>query len=150
LYKGFWSLSGAIYLLSVPIILLICFPKRCSNLQPGVTWAAVSAWFVASVSTVVVCEVTMATVFFVNDDYQLTSLETTEWTFGQVMAVVMLFFVVWDIAIYPFESSDEEMGTRFLHWWRTTFKPRHPAIAKFLALGNVRCRRFLILLRLCS
>jgi len=146
LYQGFWALSGVLYTLSIPILLLICFPKRCSRL---LRWVAVLAWFLASVSTVIVSEVTMATIFYINNDHQLTSLDTTEWSFGQVMAVVMLFYVIWDLALYPFESSDEDMGTRFLHWWRTTFKPQHPAIVKFLGLGNVRYRRFLILFRLC-
>jgi hypothetical protein len=147
LYKGFWVLSGVVYTLSLPVLTLMFFPKAFSNLQPGVTWIAVMAWFLASVSTVVVSEVTMATVFYAGSNNHLASLQATEWSFGQVMAVVMLFFVVWDMALYPFQSSDEGMGIRLLHWWNTTFTPRYPRVAKFLGFGKVCYGRYLILFR---
>jgi hypothetical protein len=126
LYLGFWIVSGAIYLLSVPVLLMLCFPKACSNLQPGITWLAVFSWTLASVSTVVVSEVTMATTFYRDASNELTRLNTTEWGFGQVFAVVMLFFVIWDLLSYPFGDSEQGSGSRLRHWWTSQVKPRHP------------------------
>jgi len=126
LYLGFWIVSGAIYLLSVPVLFLLCFPKACSNLQPGITWLAVFSWTLASISTVVVSEVIMATTFYRDSNNNLTTLNTTEWGFGQVFAVVMLFFVIWDLVAYPFGASEQSRGSRLSHWWTSHVKPRHP------------------------
>lgn len=136
LYKGFWVVSIVAYTLSIPLLLLICFPRTSARLQPCVGWVAVLSWFLATVSTVTVSEVTMAAVFYVDSSNKLNTLQTMDWSFGQVMAVVMLFFIVWDMALYPLELSDESDGTRLRHWWNTSFKPSHPRLVKVLGLGK--------------
>ena len=90
LYKGFWVVSIVAYTLSIPLLLLICFPRTSARLQPCVGWVAVLSWFLATVSTVTVSEVTMAAVFYVDSSNKLNTLQTMDWSFGQVMAVVML------------------------------------------------------------
>jgi hypothetical protein len=82
--------------------------------------------------SIVVSEITMATIFFADPtNGHLTSFENTDWSFGQVFAVVMLFFVVWDIATYPFEPSDAIEGnvTKLRYWWNG-IKVRNPRVAK--------------------
>lgn len=136
LYKSFWAISAIVYTLSLPLLFLISFPRLVARLQPGAGWLAVLSWLLATVSTVAVSEITMATVVFKSSDNQLASLQSSEWTFGQVFAVVMLFFVVWDIALYPLECSNESEGSRLQHWWNTKFKPSHPRLVKFFGISK--------------
>jgi len=124
LYKGFWAVSGIVYALSMPSLILIW--KSCTSNRSSLVWLAVVSWFLAMVSTVVVSEIIMTTFYFADPSASLTALQTTEWSFGQVFAVVMLFFVVWDIVSYPFEQGTEGT-TKLRHWWGG-FKTRHPRI----------------------
>ena len=114
LYKGFWAVSVVVWAVSLPIITLPCFPKACSKLEPGVSRLATISWFLATVSTIAVSESILKTYSFSGNPNAPT------WTFGQVFSVVMLFFIVWDIALYPFGSSTESEGSRIRHWWNQT------------------------------
>jgi hypothetical protein len=86
LYKGFWAVSGIVYTLSVPSLILIW--KSCTSNRSSLAWLAVVSWFLAMVSTVVVSEIIMATFYFGDPGASLAVLETTYWRFGQVFAVV--------------------------------------------------------------
>ena len=125
LYKGFWAISVLVYAFTLPILTLHFFPKACAKFETGLKRLAVLSWFLASVATVTVSEVTLST-GFTGDPAHPRFLGKTEWTFGQVFAVVMLFFIVWDLAMYPFQRSEEINGSRFRYWWdhRSTWSLR--------------------------
>jgi hypothetical protein len=131
LYKSFWAASGVVYLLSLPCLILIWVQTRSQRRWhlSGASWLAAISWFLASVSTVAASEVIMATLYYAQSNNQLVTLQTTDWSFGQTFAVVMLFFVIWDIISYPFEESEsaETPMTKLRHWWHG-IKLRYPKL----------------------
>ena len=122
LYASFWAASGVAYALAFPILSMLCFPKILPRFQRKVSSVAVVLWLLTLCFTVGYGEAAMATFAFKGPNNYLTELQSTDWTFGQVLAVVMLFYIVWDFCMYPFEES-QHGSTRFEQWVNTTFWP---------------------------
>jgi hypothetical protein len=137
LYTLFWIASAVLYALTLPLLILIGLPKPSDRCQHDLKCLASFLWFLASVSNVVVGELIMGTVYFVTPDNQLTQLQTTEWTFGQVIAVVMLFFVVWDMAIDSLEKSNHSDDIELRCWWSASAKPFYRRVRKDLGIRKL-------------
>ena len=133
-YVAIWAGAIGSFALTIPMLTLLWFTKACSWFQHGLGKFFVAlVWFASWVIIVVACE------FAANDfaykgptDPTATRLTSNEFAFGQVIAVVMLFGQLWDVALYPFRESDENQGgKRIVYWYRTRLRP---AYRSFLAL----------------
>jgi hypothetical protein len=124
LYIGFWSLSGALFALSVPFLIWAAFPKICcARIHSKVVLPiAIVFWFIAWSSTVAYSEVAMASFSYQAPNGQAVRLQSTDLGFGQVMALVMLTSLLWDIGMYPLEGTPHGRR-RFQNWWRNEFQP---------------------------
>jgi hypothetical protein len=137
LYTLFWIVSAVLYALTVPLLILIALPKLSDTYRHTLEYLATFLWFLASVSNVVVGELIMGTAYFMSPDNQLTHLQTMEWSFGQVIAVVMLFFIIWDMAIDSLETSSHSDDIQLRYWWNTSAKPFYRRLRKDFGIGKL-------------
>lgn len=146
LYASFWAASGVAYVLAFPVLSIQCFPQFLPRFQKKFSSVAIVLWLLTLCLTVGYGEAVMATFAFKGPNNYLTWLQSEDWTFGQVLAVVMLFYIGWDFCMYPFQDS-QHGSTRFERWKNTTFWPWYERLpflknCKALAMLMLKTTRY--------
>jgi hypothetical protein len=130
-YVALWAGAIGSFALTIPMMTLLWFPKACSWFQHGIGKVSVAlVWFASWVLILVACEFASNNFRYKGPtDTTVTRLTSNEFAFGQVIAVVMLFSQLWDIAVYPFHESDESQGgKRIVYWYRTRLRPAYRSL----------------------
>jgi hypothetical protein len=109
LYGVLWGVSCLVAMITLPFLSLVSFRKVLPRFRVIIVSVALFLWFATWVLTCAASEASLVKFY-------------RKPGFGQIMAVVMLFSQVWDIACYPFQPSDHG-GTRFAYWRKTQFTP---------------------------